>query len=91
MPDDHADHGAVDDFIASITPDDSPMTRDDWHASERNQRLSTPDVTTGDLAPDFDLSVYDFSDGHKVESAERFHLQSVAANTPVALVFGSYT
>ena len=86
-----ADDTAADDFIASITPVDSPMTRDDWHASERNQRLSTADVVVGDPAPDFDLPVYDFSTGEKVESADRFHLQSVAANTPVALVFGSYT
>lgn len=85
------DDAAVDEFIASITPDDSPMTRDDWLASERHRRLSTPDVAVGDPAPDFDLPVHDFSTGDKVESTERFHLQSAAANTPVALVFGSYT
>ncbi len=86
-----SDGAAAKAFIDSITPSDSPMTRDDWVASERNQRLSTPDAAAGDPAPDFDLPVYDFSTGERVESEERFHLQSVAANTPVALVFGSYT
>ena len=78
-------------MIDAITPADSAMTRDEVHALERTKRLQSPDVGEGDLAPDFDLPIYDFSTGTRRESSARFHLQEVAANTPVALIFGSYT
>ena len=82
---------AMDEFIAKITPPDSAMTRAEVAELARTQRLQSPDVVKGDVAPDFELPVFDFSSGTRVETGEVFHLQSVAANTPVALVFGSYT
>ena len=78
-------------LIDAITPATSAMTHDEVHALERTKRLQSADVTEGDLAPDFDLPIYDFSDGTRRESEDTFHLQAVAANTPVALIFGSYT
>ncbi len=77
--------------LASITPAHSAKTYEQVHAEERTIRLQTPDVGPGDIAPDFELDVVDFSSGERRETTETFHLQSVAANTPVALVFGSYT
>lgn len=79
------------DFWRAFTPDDSPKTPMDVMADPVHQDLSTPKVAVGDEAPDFDLDVFDFSDGTEVATGERFHLQSVAANQPVALIFGSYT
>jgi len=78
-------------IVAQFTPADSAMSYSEVHALERTQRLRTADVAAGDAAPDFELPVFDFSTGARVETDEVFHLQSVAANTPVALVFGSYT
>lgn len=78
-------------MIAAITPENSAKTAYEVQAEERSIRLHTADVTTGDVAPDFDLPVLDFSSGSRVETGRTFHLRSVAANTPVALVFGSYT
>ncbi len=78
-------------MIDAVTADNSAKTAKQVHGEERSIRLKTPDVTTGDVAPDFDLPIYDFSSGTRVETPETFHLQSAAANTPVALVFGSYT
>jgi hypothetical protein len=48
-------------------------------------------MVPGATAFDFDLEIHDFSTGQRVETGDRFHLQGVAENTPVALVFGSYT
>jgi hypothetical protein len=75
----------------AFTPDDSPMGRPDVMADAVHQDLSTAKLAPGDEAFDFDLPVYDFSDGTQGETGRTFHLQSVAANRPVALVFGSYT
>jgi hypothetical protein len=74
-----------------FTPDDSPLLPPDLIASPVHQDLATPKLAPGDRAFDFDLPVYDFSDGTRGDTDRRFHLQSVAANRPVALVFGSYT
>ena len=78
-------------MLAEITPEDSAMTYAEAHAQQRTMRLRTADVVAGDLAPDFELPVFDFSTGTRVETGDVFSLQTVAANTPVALVFGSYT
>ena len=88
---DHQDLEERADMIRAITPDHSAKTAQEVHGEERNIRLRSADVAAGDVAPDFDLALYDFSDGTRVETGETFHLQSEAANTPVALVFGSYT
>jgi hypothetical protein len=75
----------------AFTPDDSPIGLPEMMANPVTQDLSTAKLAPGDPAFDFDLPVYDFSDGTRVETGRRFQLQSVAANRPVALVFGSYT
>jgi hypothetical protein len=75
----------------AFTPDDSPMGLPEMMADPVSQDLATAKLALGDPAFDFDLPVYDFSDGTRVETGRRFQLQSVAANRPVALVFGSYT
>ena len=75
----------------SFTPDDSPMGLPDVMANPVHQDLAAAKLAPGDPAFDFDLPIYDFSDGTRVETGRNFQLQSVAANRPVALVFGSYT
>jgi hypothetical protein len=75
----------------AFTPDDSPMGLPEMMADPVAQDLSTAKLATGDPAFDFDLPIYDFSDGTRVETGRSFQLRSVAANRPVALVFGSYT
>jgi hypothetical protein len=81
----------VQSILDDITPAHSTMSAAEFLTSERIAPLRVPDVVVGDVAPDFDLAVYDFSSGTRVTTGSRFHLQEVAANTPVALVFGSYT
>jgi hypothetical protein len=78
-------------MLKAITPAHSAKTAQEVHSEERSIRLRSADVGAGDVAPDFDLAIYDFSDGNRVETGRTFHLQSAAKNTPVALVFGSYT
>jgi len=65
---------------------------------DRAQTQSEGPVTVVAAVPDpdetralFDLPLYDFSDGTRVETGRNFQLQAVAANRPVALIFGSYT
>ncbi|MBI2167944.1 MAG: hypothetical protein HYU28_00355 [Actinobacteria bacterium] len=80
-----------DSAAAGFTPADSPMTYEDYLASESHRALSTPAVVIGEPAHDFALPVDDFSDGTRRETGKVFRLQEVAANQPVALIFGSYT
>jgi len=75
----------------AFTPDDSPKTPMDIWADPRLKELSTPDLAVGDMAFDFELPVYDYSDGVERATDETFHLASEAKERPVALVFGSYT
>ncbi len=56
-----------------------------------NQDMATPDVEPGGPAFDFERPVFDFSDGTRRATGERMRLSDVAADRPVALVFGSYT
>ena len=75
----------------SITPGDSPKTPEDLAKDPEMRDLSTPDLAEGDAAFNFDLPVYDFSDGDERLTGETFHLSNVADDRPVALIFGSYT
>ena len=75
----------------AFTPEDSPKTPMDVMADERHQDLATPKLAAADPAYDFELPVYDFSDGTEVATGERFHLRAAADARPVALIFGSYT
>jgi hypothetical protein len=67
----------------ALAPKDSPLTLQDVLASEDYRDLSTPKVSEGDLAPDFELPLLG-RDGTA-------RLGSLVAERPVALVFGSYT
>jgi|GEM_PF-401882 len=73
----------------AFTPEDSPKTPMDVLAEHRD--LGTPDLAPGDPAFDFELPVFDYSDGTEQATGRSFHLQEVAAERPVALIFGSYT
>ncbi len=75
----------------AFTPDDSPKTPADVFADPVARDLATAKLGPGHPAFDFDLPVHDFSDGTRVETGRRFRLSEVAAERPVALVFGSYT
>ena len=82
---------AQDDPYADITPVDSVMTFTEAFSDAAFLALAIPEVNAGDPCVDFDLPQYDFSTGRKVQTTTRFHLAEVAANQPVALIFGSYT
>jgi len=75
----------------AFTPEDSPMTPMDMMADPVCRDLATAKLAVGDPAFGFDLPIFDFSDGTQRTTGEQFHLHDVAANRPVALVFGSYT
>ena len=75
----------------AFTPDDSPKTPMDVLNDPAQADLATPKLATGDRAHDFDLPVYDFSDGTRSQTDERFQLLPRAESKPVALIFGSYT
>ena len=85
------DNPALREILDEITPADSAMTADEYLSDESILRLRTPDVAVGDRAPDFTLPVFDYSSGSRIETGMNFHLQEVAATSPVALIFGSYT
>lgn len=74
-----------------ITAEDSPMTPADMIADPRHRDLATAELSVGDPAFDFELPVFDFSEGTERATGETFHLRAVARERPVALVFGSYT
>lgn len=75
----------------ALTPEDSPKGLPDVMADPVHQDLSTPKLAEGDCAFDFALPLYDFSDGSERPTGETFQLSKVAAERPVALIFGSYT
>lgn len=75
----------------AFTPEDSPVTPPELFADPIHTDLATAKLAEGDVAFDFDLPVYDFSDGTKRETGERLHLSMSARERPVALIFGSYT
>lgn len=67
----------------SLAPKDSPLTLQDVMASEDYRDLGTPKVQVGDLAPDFELPL--------LGGDRTARLADLVAESPVALVFGSYT
>jgi hypothetical protein len=73
----------VDQIRHGNAPPDSPLTLADVMASADYRNLMTAKVAEGDVAPDFDLE--------GVDGSARVRLSELAANQPVALVFGSYT
>ena len=75
----------------SFTPDDSPKTPVDLMNDPGHRDLAMPDCEPGDVAPDFELPLFDFSDGTRVETGQTMRLSERAAHRPVALLFGSYT
>ncbi len=75
----------------AMTPEDSPKTPMDLARDPETRDLATASLAEGDLAFDFELPVYDFSDGTERLTGETFHLSKIAADRPVALIFGSYT
>ncbi len=74
-----------------ITPEDSPKTPMDILADPEHKRLGSADVETGGPAYGFKSPIYDYSDGTEVATGRDFDLLAVAAEKPVALIFGSYT
>jgi len=74
-----------------FTPDDSPKTPMDVMGDPQLRDLATATLSVGDLAHDFALPVYDFSDGTEQRTGEVFRLADAATHRPVALIFGSYT
>jgi hypothetical protein len=75
----------------AFTPEDSPRTPMDVMADPVTQDLATAKLATGDAAADFELPVYDFSDGTERATGATFRLSEAARQRPVALIFGSYT
>jgi hypothetical protein len=75
----------------AFTPDDSPKTPADLFADPLHRDLSEAKLAEGDVAFDFELPIFDFSDGTRRESGDVLHLSKAAENRPVALIFGSYT
>ena len=75
----------------AFTPDDSPRTPQDLFSDPAVQDLAAAKLAVGDPAEDFELPVLDFSDGSGRPTGQVFQLRKVAAERPVALVFGSYT
>ena len=75
----------------SMTPEDSPMTPMDLMSDPAARDLATAKLSEGDPAFDFELPVFDFSDGSERLTDETLHLAEIARNRPVALIFGSYT
>jgi hypothetical protein len=70
--------------VVPATPIDSPLTLDDVMRSPVYRRLATPKLAVGDPAFDFELRLLD-------EPDRTVRLSSFAGESPVALVFGSYT
>ncbi|MDH4016294.1 MAG: hypothetical protein OEV20_03035 [Actinomycetota bacterium] len=73
----------------AFTPEDSPKGLPDVFAEQGH--LASADLAPGDPAFDFELPVFDHSDGTSKATGRTFHLAALAATRPVALVFGSYT
>jgi hypothetical protein len=69
---------------ATFTPADSPLSVADVMTSPVYRDLSTPIISPGDPAFDFEL--------HRLDVAgETVRLSAFVGQRPVALIFGSYT
>jgi hypothetical protein len=66
-----------------LAPRDSPLTLQDVLASPEYRDLAQPKVAEGDVAPDFELE--------RVDGGGTIQLSALLRESPVALVFGSYT
>lgn len=75
----------------AMTPEDSPKTPVDLMADPSVVDLAQAKCAVGDVAPDFELPVFDFSVGTEQPTGRSMRLSAVAAERPVALIFGSYT
>jgi hypothetical protein len=78
-------------FVSGDTPDDSPLTLKTLLRREDYRDLSTAKVAVGDVAFDFELPRYDFSEGTAVATGTMVRLSEFRSVKPVALIFGSYT
>lgn len=78
-------------FASGDTPGDSPLTLKSVMRREDYRDLSTPKLSAGDIAFDFELPQYDFSDGTAVATGASVRLSEFRSLKPVALIFGSYT
>ena len=78
-------------FASGDTPGDSPLTLKTLMSREDYRDLSTPKLSAGDVAFDFELPRYDFSEGTAVATGATVRLSSFRSLKPVALIFGSYT
>ena len=81
----------VREFASGDTPDDSPVTLKTLMRREDYRDLSTAKISVGDVAFDFELPRYDFSDGNAVATGATVQLSEFRSLKPVALIFGSYT
>ncbi|MFV1991621.1 MAG: hypothetical protein ACC652_12860 [Acidimicrobiales bacterium] len=79
------------DHYAKITPEDSTQTMLEAFSDPDFANMTVPTIAEGEPAYDFDLALYDFSSGARTDTGKTFRLQAMAANQPVALIFGSYT
>jgi hypothetical protein len=78
-------------FASGDTPEDSPLTLKTLLSREDYRDLSTAKVAVGDVAFDFELPRYDFSEGTAVATGASVRLSEFRSLKPVALIFGSYT
>jgi hypothetical protein len=81
----------VREFASRDTPADSPLTLKTLMGREDYRDLSTAKLSVGDVAFDFELPRYDFSDGTAVATGATVQLSEFRSSKPVALIFGSYT
>ena len=81
----------VREFGSGDTPDDSPLTLKTLMSREDYRDLSTAKLSVGDVAFDFELPRYDFSEGTAVATGATGQLSEFRSLKPVALIFGSYT
>ena len=78
-------------FASGDTPDDSPLTLKTLMSREDYRDLSTPKLAVGDMAFDFELPEYGFTEGTAVATGATVRLSEFRSFKPVALIFGSYT
>ena len=81
----------VREFASGDTPYDSPLTLKTLMSREVYRDLTTAKLSVGDVAFDFELPRYDFSDGTAVATGATVQLSECRSLKPVALIFGSYT
>ena len=77
--------------VLSDTPADSPLTMKALLRRADYRDLMTPKIAVGQPAFDFELPLYDFSDGTALDRATTVRLSGFRDVQPVALIFGSYT